>query len=62
LHPTLQLSTDFNNGLELVVERVNGSDPVRNIRVYLPGFEAAGPSQPFHPTLLNFLSSFRVVR
>ena len=52
----------MNNGLELVVERVNVTDPIRNIRVYLPGFESTGASQPFHPTLLNFLSSFKVVR
>ena len=52
----------MNNGLEVVIERVNVSDPIRNVRVYLPGDEASGPYQPFHPFLLSYLSSFRVLR
>ncbi len=64
LHPPLgrQLSTDPNNGMELVLQRVNASDPIRNIRAYLPGYETVGPYAPFHPFLLNYISSFRVLR
>jgi hypothetical protein len=48
--------------LELVFDRVNASDPIRNVRVITPGFEALVDESPFHPTLLAYLSSFRVLR
>jgi hypothetical protein len=48
--------------MELVLQRVNASDPIRNIRAYLPGYETVGPYAPFHPFLLNYISSFRVLR
>ena len=50
----VRLSMQGNNGLCLSIERTNPLDPVRNIRVYTPGFEEGRGFQgsPFHPALL----------
>ena len=49
-------------GLALIIERSNKDDPVRNIRVILPGFETVYEVQPFHPTYLERLRGFSVIR
>jgi len=62
----MDFTTEFNNGLFVRIEWTNPFDPVRNVRVFLPGFDhgairssnlsasAAGPWSvlPFHPRLL----------
>lgn len=58
----LELSTNGNNGLEVVIERTNPDDPVRNIRVVTPGFLDRFEQFPFHPTLLLSLEQVRTVR
>ncbi|GIL87895.1 hypothetical protein Vretifemale_15941 [Volvox reticuliferus] len=57
-------STDFNNGLLVKVERTDPQDPIRNIRVIMPGYEQAAVwgDQPFHPAFLEFLRPFGVLR
>ena len=34
-------SSGLNNGIFVRVERTNPLDPIRNIRLYMPGFEQA---------------------
>jgi hypothetical protein len=62
----MDFTTEFNNGLFVRIEWTNPFDPVRNVRVFLPGFDpgvirssnlsasAAGSwsVMPFHPRLL----------
>jgi hypothetical protein len=56
-------STLGNNGLYLTIERTNPANPVRNIRVLMPGFDAATEAaMPFHPLLLAWLKDFGVIR
>ncbi|MFQ5568317.1 MAG: T9SS type A sorting domain-containing protein [Rhodothermales bacterium] len=49
-------------GIHLTIVRSDINDPVRNIRVILPGFLSNYESQPFHPGMLELLSYFSVVR
>jgi len=58
----VELSTNGNNGLEVVIERTNPDDPVRNIRVITPGFLDRFEQFPFHPTLPLSLQQFKTVR
>ena len=74
LECAMTFTTDFNNGLFLRIEWTNPSDPVRNIRVFMPGFDegivvggvasAAGPwpALPFHPHILGLLAPFPALR
>lgn len=56
-------STGMNNGLFITVERTNPINPVRNIRVLMPGFDAArAEAMPFHPRFLSTVKPFGVVR
>ena len=60
----VQLSVDFNNGMWLTVQRSNPQDPVRNIRVLLPGFfgEQQFLNNPFHPAFVHSLKRYRILR
>jgi hypothetical protein len=74
LECTVKLTTEFNNGLFVSIKLTNPADPVRNVRVFMPGFDqgvtlmpsgspapsAKGPwpAMPFHPHLLRFLQPF----
>ncbi|GAB4107923.1 MAG: hypothetical protein Kow00105_12460 [Phycisphaeraceae bacterium] len=49
-----------NRGIYLRIDRSNPDNPVRNIRVWLPGFEDA--QSPFHPFYLKRLKPFSVIR
>jgi hypothetical protein len=56
-------STGLNNGLFVTVERTNPANPIRNIRVLMPGFDAArAEAMPFHPRFLSTIKPFGVVR
>lgn len=54
-------TTGGNNGIFLTVERTNPEDPVRNIRVVMPGFEELYNAFPFHPLFLKSLEKYQVV-
>jgi hypothetical protein len=67
----VELSAQFNNGLFLSVDRTNPLDPVRNIRVFTPGFGGRGGGissragyrgTPFHPAFIETLRRYRVLR
>ncbi len=47
-------------GLFLQIDRSDRGDPVRDIRLWMPGFE--GHSSPFHPLFLERLRPFKVIR
>ena len=54
--------TTSENGLGLIIRRSNKNNPVRNIRVIPPGFETEYEVQPLHPTYLERLQGFSVIR
>jgi hypothetical protein len=62
LEVDVRLSTAFNNGFALSIERTNPDDPIRNVRVITPGFESSHTYTPFHPAFLQSLGKYKVVR
>jgi hypothetical protein len=48
--------------VELAIENSDINDPIRNIRLLMPGTEATYQTQPFNPVFINRLQSFRTVR
>ncbi|MAW61604.1 MAG: hypothetical protein CMJ94_12320 [Planctomycetes bacterium] len=51
------------NGLTTIrIVATNPADPVRNMRLILPGFEQTAATQPFHPDFLASLEPFNVIR
>jgi hypothetical protein len=46
----------------VTIARTNPANPLRNVRVIMPGFEATDAASPFHPALLNWLRGFSVLR
>ncbi len=50
------------NLLTLRLTQTDPNDPVRNIRVILPGFEDSYATQPFHPDFLKRWEKFKVLR
>ena len=52
--------TPTDLGIYLRIDRSNRNDPVRNVKVWLPGFEDA--QSPFHPLYLKRLKPFSVIR
>ncbi|PNH02889.1 Tenascin-X [Tetrabaena socialis] len=60
---TFKPSTDFNNGILVIIQRTDPADPLRNIRLLTPGYEAAAlAGRPFHPAFLAFLRPFGTLR
>lgn len=47
-------------GIALKVEQSDSQDPVRNIKLWLPGFENA--RSPFHPLFLERIRGFKAIR
>lgn len=58
----VHLSSDGNNGLTVLIERTNPKDPVRNMRVVMPGYENQFVAQPFHPTFLEAIKKYKIIR
>lgn len=54
--------TPGNGGIYLKIIATNAANPIRNIRVLMPGFESTYQSQPFHPTFLEKIKRFKVLR
>lgn len=48
--------------IEMIIEKSDINDPVRNIRVLMPGTENTYEDQPFNETWLNLLAPLRTVR
>jgi hypothetical protein len=49
-------------GIQLELARTDPSDPIRNIRVYIPGFDDSAGAPRFHPKFIERLRPFSVVR
>jgi hypothetical protein len=49
-----------DDGIFLRIERSNRANPIRDIRVWMPGFENA--ASPFHPTFVNRLRPLEALR
>lgn len=54
--------TPGNGGIYLKITALNPANPIRNIRVLMPGFESTYQSQPFHPAFLDRIAPFKVLR
>jgi len=50
------------NAIFLSIDKTDPGDPVRNIRVIMPGFEKTYAKQPFHPAFLKRWARFRAIR
>ncbi|PSC76808.1 PA14 domain-containing [Micractinium conductrix] len=65
---TVKLTTQFNNGIWVTVERTNPANPVRNMRLLMPGVDASEEAsgdvtrRPFMPQLKQFVSRFSAIR
>lgn len=57
--PTADLAT---TGICLIENATNPADPIRNIRVILPGFEKTYRQDPFYPPFLRELKPFKTIR
>jgi hypothetical protein len=51
-----------DNGILLRITATNPANPVRNIRVIMPGFEHTYLTQPFHPVFLKNMEHYSVLR
>lgn len=51
-----------NAGIWLQLLATNPKNPIRNIRLIMPGFEKTYQTQPFHPLFLKRLSKFKTIR
>jgi len=49
-------------GVFLKILETNPSNPIRNIRFIMPGFENTYQTQPFHPVFLERLKPFKTLR
>lgn len=54
--------TPMETGIWLKISRTNPQNPIRNIRLILPGFEYAYQQRPFHPLFLERLQPFKTLR
>lgn len=56
------IEPSFNSSLFLQILATNPENPIRNIRLILPGFEASYAEQPFFPLFLERMAPFKVLR
>jgi len=59
---TFDYATQTGNYIELVIDSSAISNPIRNIRVLMPGTEFTYATQPFNPVWINKLLVFKSVR
>jgi len=60
-----RIRIEIGSDLDLLTLRItetDPADPIRNIRVILPGFEGTYANQPFHPEFLKRWEKFKVLR
>ena len=58
----LELWVTPDIGMHVIIRETNPADYIRNIRVITPGFEETYEEEPFHPTYVDFLRQFSVLR
>lgn len=54
--------TPQDYGVFLRIRETNPANPIRNIRLIMPGFENTYEKQPFHPLFLERLKNFKELR
>ncbi len=59
---SFEIATPTAGGLLLSITRSDVNNPIRNIRIIMPGFEDNYEEQIFHPTFLERLEDFEVLR
>ena len=59
---TFDLVPQDQGVVEIAIENSDINDPIRNIRLLMPGTEATYQTQPFNPVFINRLQSFKTVR
>lgn len=59
---TFDLSNSGNNVIEITIDESLADDPVRNIRVLIPGSETTYQTEPFNPIWLNQALNFQSFR
>jgi len=59
---TFDMLDPFEGVVEMMITESDIDDPIRNIRLLMPGSESTYESQPFNPIFLEKLSSFQTVR
>ena len=47
-----------NGGFPVILRETNPQNPIRNIRVIMPGFENTWQCDPFHPVFLKRWKGF----
>ena len=57
-----QITNPSTDGIHIIINKSSESDPVRNIRVIMPGYADTYSLQPFHPKFLELLDQFPVLR
>jgi hypothetical protein len=55
-------STVQDNGIYLQITATNPSNPIRNIRVIMPGFKHTAERMPFHPLFLDSIRKYKTLR
>ncbi len=58
----IELEVSAGETMMLHLRATDPSDPVRNIRVIMPGFEDSFEDQPFYPPFLKRTGQFRAIR
>ena len=59
---TFEMKNPVGSQLEMIIDESAQSDPVRNIRVLMPGSEAVYLEKPFNPVWIEKLKVFKSVR
>lgn len=59
---TLSFAKETDGHFFIEIPQSNAADPVRNIRLILPGFLDSYETAPFHPDFLDFLEPFGCIR
>lgn len=58
----LDVTPQAENAIELTIETSDINDPIRNIRLLMPGTEFTYQQQPFNPVFINQMQNFQTVR
>ena len=56
------IDVQADGGVFLSIAKTDPADPIRNIRVIMPGFAKTYRTEPFHPALLKRWAKFRAIR
>lgn len=51
-----------DKGVMLEIKATDPGDPIHNIRLIMPGFVNSYASQPFHPTFLDLVDDYKILR